>query len=621
MRVTSDDDGAIQMRPPGNVSFVVLPDVDRGRSIGAALRAQTPQVIEYGAGRPWIVGQWAAEDITLAAVGPVRAAVIGCCAIDASRLAYLIRDVRKVADFDRLVRRIPGSFHLVASVAGEVRVQGSVSAVRRVYYARAAGITIAADNTQVLASLAGMTIDINAVALRLAYPQLPDPLDDQSLWQDVQNLAPDCYLVLNSNGYARTRRWWSPPEPTLPLTEGAVVVRQALMDAVATRTAGGGVISADLSGGMDSTSLCFLAASETTKLLTVRRVEADPGSDDDLWARRAATTLTGAEHLGFAHNEAPPIYANVTNIEEHVDGPYRWIRTRSRHVHLVELLAKKGCRQHLTGHGGDELFGAFPSYLHTLMRTHPRIAIRHVRGFQALRRWSWQDTMHAMIDRATFAGWLAAGADWLSDPPPAPTTPQLGWGWPVRMPPWATRGAVEAARELFTRAAAEIPVPLADSRAQHEAVQYIRTCGRAVGQVADLASDAGTRLAAPYLDDRVVEAALAVRLHERMTPWQYKPLLAAAMHGVVPDEILGRTTKGDFTADVYAGLKQNREHLLELFDDSVLAKRGLINPEILRKVILGLHPTFGTLIPLEQTVACETWLRAASSIPPHPQEV
>jgi asparagine synthase (glutamine-hydrolysing) len=278
------------------------------------------------------------------------------------------------------------------------------------------------------------------------------------------------------------------------------------------------------------------------------------------------------------------------------------------------LLAKRGWRQHITGHGGDELFGTFPSYLHTLVRTHPRIAAWHVRGFQALRRWSWQDTIQALADRTTFAGWLADSADQLSDLPPAPTAPHLGRGWPVRMPAWATRSAVAAARDLFKRAAAEMPAPLAGSRAQHEVVQYIRTCGRAVRQVTDLASAAGTRFAAPYLDDRVLEAALAVRLHERMSPWRYKPLLATAMRGVVPDEILGRTTKGDFTADVYAGLKQSREHLLELFTDSVLATHGLINVDVFRKAVLDLHPTFGTLIPLEQTIACEVWVRAANKV-------
>jgi asparagine synthase (glutamine-hydrolysing) len=188
------------------------------------------------------------------------------------------------------------------------------------------------------------------------------------------------------------------------------------------------------------------------------------------------------------------------------------------------------------------------------------------------------------------------------------------------MPPWATPDAVEATSSLLRDKAAETPAPLASSRVEHEVLQQIRVCGRAVRQIAALVAGmgAGAQLAAPYLDDRVIEAALAVRLHERMTPWQYKPLLATAVRGVVPDEILGRTTKGDFTADVYVGLKRYRAALLELFADSVLAQRGLINTDALRAAIVGVHPTFATLIPLEQTVACEIWLRAAGCAPMRP---
>ncbi|MGH4020869.1 MAG: asparagine synthase-related protein [Pseudonocardiaceae bacterium] len=596
--------------------FIVLPDVDKARSVASALCTQAPQLVEHVSGQPWIVGQWTADEMTLATVGRVRVAVIGCCPITATRLSALLADVHRVADLDQPIRALPGCFHLVASVDGEVRVQGSISALRQVSYARIAGLTVAADNVQVLVSSTGAAIDDRLIAARMAYPQLPYPLDDQCLWQGVQNLPPDCYLVLDGEGRSRVLRRWSPPAPVLPLVEGAVAVRQALTDAIAARTAGERIISADLSGGMDSTSLCFLAAPRAD-LLTVRRVEADPGSDDDLWARRAATELPSAEHVVFGHDEAPPIYAASASVEEGTEGPYRWIRTRGRHVHLARLLVERGCRLHLTGHGGDELFGAFPSYLHALARSHPRIATKHMRGYRALRRWSTWSTLRAVSDSTTFPAWLAASADQLTAPPPAPTVPHLGWGWPVRMPPWATPTAVEAARGLLRDKATEMPAPLAHPRVQHEVLQYIRACGRAVRQVAMLASDVGTQLAAPYLDDRVIEAALAVRLHERMTPWRYKPLLAAAMRDIVPDEILGRTTKGDFTADVYAGLRRHRAGLLELFEDSALAQRGLIDTDALRATILGVHPTFTTLIPLEQTVACEVWLRAAACTPQH----
>lgn len=613
-------DGIPRMRPGGRTWFIVLPDGRNGRSVGEGFRNHAPQLVEHASGRPWIAGQWAPDEMTVASAGRAHIAIIGCCPITSTQLSALLAGVECIADVDRIVRELSGSFHLIASVQGQVRVQGSVSALRQVFYARVAGLTVAADNAQVLVSLTGTAIDDRLIASRLAYPQLPYPLDDQCLWRGVRNLSSDCCLILDDEGGDHILQWWSVPEPVLPLTEGAVAVRHALTDAVKDRTTGDGIISADLSGGMDSTSLCFLAASQAADLLTVRRVEADAGSDDDLWARRAGKDLPGAEHLVFGHNEAPLIYAGLASAGAGPEGPYRWIRSRGRHIHLARLLAERGCRLHLTGHGGDELFGVCPSYLHALARSHPLIAARHARGYRALRRWSAWDTLCALNDGTTFAAWLAAIAGQLSAPPLAPTIPHFGWGWPVRMPPWATPAAIEATSSLLREKAAEMPAPLARSRVEHEVLQQIRVCGRTVRQIAALVADmgAGAQLAAPYLDDRVIEAALTVRLHERMTPWKYKPLLAAAVRGVVPDEILGRTTKGDFTADVYAGLKRHREALLELFADSVLAQRELIDTDALRAAIVGVHPTFTTLIPLEQTVACEMWLRAADCASRHP---
>ncbi|MGO4753863.1 asparagine synthase-related protein, partial [Streptomyces sp. 2MCAF27] len=118
--------------------------------------------------------------------------------------------------------------------------------------------------------------------------------------------------------------------------------------------------------------------------------------------------------------------------------------------------------------------------------------------------------------------------------------------------------------------------------------------------MARLFGAAGVALHQPYLDDRVVEAALAVRLHERVTPWRYKPLLAESMRGLVPDVVLGRTTKGDFSADVRAGRQRNLTALLEVFADSALAEMGLVSPGALREYLLTPHADISRDITTEK---------------------
>lgn len=597
----------------GEAWFAVLPDSDAALGAAQALNACAPQVVCHPSGRPWLVGGWSAEDVRMATAGSTQVAVIGCCPVTAADLSSRIEQVRKVGDLDRLAGELPGSAHLVASVAGKVRVQGSVSGVRRVFSTRLAGATVATDRADLLAWLTRAGLDEQRLAVRLISPLLPHPLADQSCWRGVEALPADHYLLIDGDGTSRAVRWWRAPDPVVPLAEGAPAVRQALATAVEARVRAGGTISADLSGGMDSTSLCFLAAGRGATLITATWGQADPGSDDAVWAERAAAELEGAERLFMGHDELPAMYAGLRQASAEVEEPYRWVRTQARLAFLAGLLAGRGSQLHLAGHGGDEIFSLPPSYLHTLVRTHPWIAVNHLRGHRALRRWPLMGTARALWDHRCYAEWLTAAAKSLASPPPPRHIPFCAWGPPLRLPPWVTSEAVSAARD-WLRQAASAAEPLAREPGQHEALQYARVAGRAARQASRVMARAGLRLAVPYLDDRVIEACLAVRMHERSTPWRYKPLLAEAVRGVVPRALLGRATKGVFDADAYAGLCRHRGELIDLFDEPVLARLGLVKADALRAVFLGPHPFTSSLIALDPTLACEVWLRALGAL-------
>lgn len=148
-------DGIPRMCPDGRTWFIVLPDVRNGRSVAEGFRNRAPQLVEHASGRPWIVGQRAPDEITVGSAGRARIAIIGCCPVTAAQLSELLIGVERIVEVDRIVRELSGSFHLIASVKGQMRVQGSVSALRQVFYARVAGLTMAADNAQVLISSTG----------------------------------------------------------------------------------------------------------------------------------------------------------------------------------------------------------------------------------------------------------------------------------------------------------------------------------------------------------------------------------------------------------------------------------------------------------------------------------
>ncbi|MEU5130609.1 asparagine synthase-related protein [Streptomyces mobaraensis] len=128
----------------------------------------------------------------------------------------------------------------------------------------------------------------------------------------------------------RHSRWWTPPEPVRSMAGGAPLVRQALTEAVAARTHRGSTVSCDLSGGLDSTSVCFLAAASPARVIASTWPGRDPADSDLAWARRAARHLPHVEHVVWDADESPLVYTDLLDIDEPMDEPTIGVMDRAR---------------------------------------------------------------------------------------------------------------------------------------------------------------------------------------------------------------------------------------------------------------------------------------------------
>ena len=149
------------------------------------------------------------------------------------------------------------------------------------------------------------------------------------------------------------------------------------------------------------------------------------------------------------------------------------------------------------------------------------------------------------------------------------------FGW---VTPEAARMAAEAIAEAVSHAE-----PLAPDRGRHADLHAIRDCTRIIRHWEQISARAGLPMTSPYLDDRVIEACMSVRPQDRVTPWRYKPLLVAAMRGIVPDECLRRTSKAEAALDAAEGLRRHNEDLHRLWEDSRLARLGLVDAGALKE--------------------------------------
>ncbi|MFJ8106846.1 lasso peptide isopeptide bond-forming cyclase [Streptomyces sp. NPDC096132] len=593
---------------PGDAHFTVFPDRADAAAVARSFARPGSRTLAHASGRPWLVGHWHDDEVVTAGAGGACVAVVGCCPIDADELRRRTARLRDLAEFDALARSLPGSFHLVGALDGQLRVQGTASGLRLVFHAEIDGVRVAATRADTLAAALGLDPDVEELAVRLLWPA-PYPLFETSMWRSVTAVAPQDAVVVAADGRTvRHTRWWTPPEPVQPLAEAAPLIRTALEQAVGARTRQGGVVSCDLSGGLDSTSVCFLADRSPARVVASTWPGRDPADTDLAWAERAIGHLPDVEHVVWDADASPLVYEDLLGIDDLLDEPTIGVMDRSRVLHHLPGLAARGSRLHLTGIGGDHVAWCSEAYYHRLLRTRPLLAVRQLRGFRALWQWPLGGTVRALADSRRYGKWLADGARDLRRPMPPSVATGLGWGMAPRLFGWVTREGERMARRALLRAAATAS-PLHPDRGLHTDLEQIRSCTRVIRQWDRMAAHAGLPMASPFLDDRVIEAFLAVRPSERVTPWRYKPVLSAAMRGIVPEDCLRRANKASASMDAANGLREHRGDLLALWEGSRLEALGLVDGAELRR--LARRPASPGLSDaiLYSTIAAEVWLR------------
>jgi asparagine synthase (glutamine-hydrolysing) len=594
------------------MDFVILPDCAAATELASDLPG--PQRIDHASGRPWIVGDWAAGEVTLVEAGPRRLACLGLTRVDAAATARSLAGLGSLHDADVIAASLPGACHLSVSMDGRVRAQGTVCGSRQIFFAQAGGLGVAASNVAPLRRLTGAQIDETLLAGRLLAPAGPPwPVSQRPIWRGIEALEAGHWLLLDAHGRPVQKRWWKPPEASAPLPVAAQAVRAALAEAVALRAAG--TISADLSGGLDSTCLCFLAAAAGADLVTYHAVPLDRANQDTVWAREAATFLPAARHRVLpVEREENWFNVGYTPDARDVDpeGPGNWADGLPHVRDLTGRALAEGASIHLMGLGGDELFGPMPAYPWSFVRAHPIAGLRTLNRHRLGSRWTLGATVRALADRSTFGQDLAAVADRITEAPSAVPGIDCGWTPAVYMPPWATREAVQTVRALLRDAASSAPGPLDRDRTRHQVLTSLIFEGSTMRQIDTVTAGSGLRWEAPFLDDRVIEAALSVRIGERMVSGRFKPLLTEAMRATVPERLLGRRDKGEFSAEGFKGLRHNRERLAGLSQQSRLAELGLIDPAAFRAALLSPGVMSHHFQQLATTVACEGWLRTHS---------
>lgn len=185
-----------------------------------------------------------------------------------------------------------------------------------------------------------------------------------SAYADMRQLPPACTLVVRG-GVERLRRYWRPWDVLLGgartrSQDAPARAGEELAAAVASRVPGEVPFGVFLSGGVDSGLVATLAARALRHRFPTfsMRIE-HRGYDESGFARRVAESI-GAEHhelVMTAREGEEAFHAWASSLDQPLGDPsvlptWALARLAARHVPVV-----------LTGEGGDELFGGYPTYL------------------------------------------------------------------------------------------------------------------------------------------------------------------------------------------------------------------------------------------------------------------
>ncbi len=512
----------------------------------------------------------------------------------------------------------PGSYWVVADDGATHAVLTDVCGSRPVYFTPWQGTMAWATKARPLAELVGAPLDLMAVVARMTCPTVPEVTGTETTYERVQRLPGGHALIITAGRHV-TVTPYEKEGPSASFGEAAQALRSALTTATIMRAWSADRLSADFSGGLDSTSLALLAARSGKRVLAATRDDPASRNDDITYAERAAD-VSNVEHLVVANGENGLFFDRLLE-GPRTDQPFsdaaRWSMRSVLHQRVLEA----GTDLHLTGSGGDAVLTASSTYLADLVRpTWLPLLTRHASVRARLRQWPTSKVVKEAIrlSRVDQRQGLLQLADMIDQARPeidTGRTMSLNWYSPLAVAGWLSH---DARQELADRARleGERQDPSDRTPSVRRSWDQLREFGTYQAELTAQLRATGIPAHAPMLDNAVVRACMSVVPHQLQSIAMQKPLLEAALRGWVPEFILRRPTKGAYDGNAYTGVRRNIAMLRGLLDNSVLADHGLLDRATaqrhLARIAAGAPGRFASL---EALIATELWLQTEATDP------
>lgn len=433
------------------------------------------------------------------------------------------------------VRRMNGmfAFALWDSVKKKLLIARDRLGIKPLYYAERGGLLYFASELRPVAAHAGVGDVVNPRALcrYLLLQYTPGP---ETILGGVYKLPPGSMAVAGSSGLS-IKQYWAPNLSPGPDAGGAGLsgkLRDALDASVDRQLVSDVPLGAFLSGGLDSGMVvALMGRRKAGRIKTFSLGFEGPDAFDERKYARAVARRLGTEH--YETSLSPRDFAElmpvvVAAMDEPLADPatvptYKISRLARDHVTVV-----------MTGEGGDELFGGYRRY--RLEKMLGGLASGPVAG--RLARWAasnltGSDRRYMKAARAISSdGWAGAHLNWVSvflDEELRGVAPDVCAG------AWQdTVGFIETTAgsgngRLERMIACDLKTWLVDDL---------------LAKVDRMSMAVSLEARVPYLDNEVVDIALALGMEDRIRGGRAKHVLKEAAKGLLPADIIDRKKRG-----------------------------------------------------------------------------
>lgn len=419
----------------------------------------------------------------------------------------------------------------------------------------------------------------------------------------IQSVPPSSFVLLRPGKHTVNKYWDFDPGKRIRYRTDRQYeehFRAVFAEAVNNRLRSNGPVLAELSGGIDSSSIVCMAdtviaqgATGCPRLDTVSFYnDSEPNWDEQPYftrveekrGRRGCHIDAGSRGFLALEFEKERFAATPDSLAR-PDGAAR---------ELSAYMNSLGSRVVLSGIGGDEVMGGVPTPT-------PELQDFLARGrFGAL---AHQLKIWALVKRKP---WLHLLLEALRGffPPTLVGVPER-----MRPTPWLRADFEKRYRFALTGYESRLRL-LGPLPAFQQNLSTLNLLRRQLGCSA-LSCDPPYLKRYPYLDRGLLEFMYAIPREQVVRPGQRRSLMRRALVGIVPDELLNRKRKAYIARTPIAAISTEWASIVGITQEMVAGALGIVNAEDFRKALqMARQGQEISLVILIRTLAIEFWLRS-----------